>query len=178
MSQSREWVRTILDKTRSELDSRIFVAEGYVSQTRNSGAKKIKVKILPEEIETPWLPLLNLGSGSSFVQMGLQKDDEVFVIFFGSYDNGFVLGGFNSDGDNITDLVVKHKSGASITISDNELNVRHSGTVNVEGGTVNVDGTFVNLAGGGQGVARIGDTVATAFGPAPITSGSLRVKSG
>lgn len=178
MSQSREWMRTILDRTKGQVDSRVFVAEGFVSEVRNKGAKKVKVKILPEGIETPWLSVLNFGSGEAFVQMGLQKDDEVFVMFFGSYNNGFVLGGFNAQDNPITDFIVKHKSGATITISDGELNITHSGTINVEGGTVNVDGTFVNLAGGGPGVARIGDMVTTAFGPAPISSGSVRVKSG
>lgn len=177
MTEAYEPFRQILNKAAGYADAKIWVADAFVSQYRKSD-RKVKVKLSVGDQETDWLRTMALGTGENFIHCGFESGQDVVVVFFGSLTDGVVIGGF-ADGSAVNDLdiTLSHKSGANITLSDNKIIVEAS-NVEVNASNASINANSVSLAGGGFGVARIGDKVATAFGPAPIVSGSAKVTSG
>jgi hypothetical protein len=179
MTEAWQPVREILKKSRDYAESKIWAADAYVTQYRKSD-RKAKVKLTVNSQETDWLRTMALGSGESFAHVGFEENQDVVVMFFGSLSDGVVLGGF-ADGaaQNDLDIVFSRKTGEVITMEQGKITI-DAPTVQINATTANIDAGTVNLAGGNllQGVARVGDMVATAFGPAPITSGSSKVFAG
>ncbi len=136
-----------------------------------------KVMLEPLGVETGWLPIGTLYAGNGFGLVALPDDGtEVTVIFeMGNVNVGkILLFNFNDtdappSGLQPGEAWLVHKSGSA-------LKFHADGSVDLN------PVTTLNLAGGGEGVARVGDTVQVNVGgtnyTGTITGGSGKVKAG
>lgn len=170
MANRYEPFRRLTEKIDNSVNTKRWIRFGVVSKVRK-GDRKIRVKLLPELVETNWLRLYFFNAGDNYMTGVLPEvESEVVVMFLeGHPDGAFVLaGGFVQNGDNPAslendyDLNIMDKNGNQIKMDADGITVSGQGDVKV-----NSTGNII-LNGGDKPVARVGDEVATPVGPGKI----------
>ena len=144
-----------LRRWNQQIDGKIankkWIRHALVSKVRKSD-KKIRVKLLPEKIETNWLRVYyinNLGSG----QMPLVDQEVVLLLIEGEMDAAFVLaGGFLDD-----DITAPNGEG------DIEILDKYGGKIIMQDGKIIIDSGVIELGEGATEKAILGTTFQTYF---------------
>lgn len=126
---------------------------GHVS-SYNPDTGACRIKLLPEQVETNWLPVLSQWVGNGWGLIAAPSiDDPVIAIFLSNdWDNGFIVGRlFNNDFQPPAapsgELWAIHKSGTYLKLkNDGSLDIKAATKVTGSAPQWNLTGTF-NLTG-------------------------------
>lgn len=170
MSSKYQWQRDIynaIDEAASGESSKssILISEAYVTEVRSSD-KRVRVSLLPDDQDIGWIRLYMPGIDGNW-SFGLLPTvgNSVLVLFpRGQRDSAICLAGGVAEGDdkgstlsNILDLHIHDSRGNKITMT--------SAGISIECDTL----VYNN---GIKPVARVGDKVASPFGPLLIVEGN------
>lgn len=100
-----------------------------------------KVMLMPENIETGWIPVSNHHAGNGYgVLIGLEIGEQVEIGFQeGDISSPRIMGRLHSDEDKPPEVksgevLIKHKSGSALFIDENgNIHLKSSGNVYVNG---------------------------------------------
>jgi hypothetical protein len=159
--------RRIQEGVSDAINNKRWIRFGIVSKVRKDD-RKVRIKLLPELVETNWLRVYFFNAGDNYMTGALPEvESEVVVMFIeGMPEGAFVLaGGFVQNGDNPAPLT-----------DDLDLNImdKNGNRVRMDANGVTIDSPHIFL--GADAAERLikGDafkaffnahTVATPFGP-------------
>lgn len=120
---NRELIRDLLNHAQHQAEKQIWFATGIVSAVRLED-RRVRIKILPEEIETNWLRMFMPLAGPDYLIGALPEEGtEVGCLFVGADPNHcYAIGCVFDDDDNPPivqdkyDLIIKPKAGGWIKI--------------------------------------------------------------
>ena len=167
MSDKQQGLRNIygaIDKAGSS-DSQIHISEAEVMEVRKSD-KKVRLTLLPDERDIGWVRLYMVGLNDNWSTGLLPTVGNTVVVLFprGQMDTGICLSGGMSEGSELGSAL---ESELDLTVHDSRGNKI---TLTATGITIECDMLTVN--NGIKPVARIGDKVASPFGPLLIIEGN------
>lgn len=169
--------RRIFEAMDSKLEKKSFIRYAIVSEVRTEDYK-VRVKLLPELVETNWLRVYWLNSGEKYQSGSLPEVDcEVVVMFMeGNPEDGFILsGGFKHDEDTFpadTDhgWNIMDKHGNEIRMNASGVTIISAGGINLgEGGSAVVLENFISLFNGHTHLEHDGPST---MGPVQQAGGS------
>lgn len=130
MPKARQGSRAIMGAIKDQVHGKVWFATAEVTEVRLSD-RMVRVKILPENIETNWIRLLQPLAGEDYGIVVLPEvGSEVGVLFCGAdFNYGYVIGSIHFDDDTIPTnastygLVIKPKQGGFIKIDSNGIEI-------------------------------------------------------
>lgn len=161
MPNNRQGIRAIVGLVDDKNDNSVWFATGEVSQVRKSD-RRVRVKILPEGLETNWIRIIWPLAGQDYgIYVLPEVGTELGLLFVGSDPNwAYAFGNLNDDDDTLEpidndyDLFIKPKYGGSIKITKNDgitIYTEKDTVVNVPNGKTTVNCDHVHLGGEGGG---------------------------
>ncbi len=170
MSDKDKWHRDIYDAidaiaSGDSPKSNILISEAYVTEVRTTD-KRVRVSLLPDDIDMGWIRLYMQGINNNWSFGMLPTVGNTVVVLFprGQRDSAICLAGGVAEGEdrgspmlNSLELDIHDANGNKITMNSNGIQINCNRLV---------------YNNGLKPVARVGDKVATPFGPMLIIEGN------
>lgn len=165
MSDANQGTRRLLKHIDEKSSSTVYIAEANVEAVRKRD-KKVKLVMLPDLEEIGWVRVYMLNANGNYSSGILPEVDTTVLLLFprGQRDMAVCLAGGLLEGSELgSDLDGDH----DIKFAD-----KYGNKISMQSGKIKIEGTIIEINGGTFPVARIGDTIASPFGPLLITSGN------
>jgi uncharacterized protein involved in type VI secretion and phage assembly len=130
MANKRQGVRAIQGLVENKANNTVWFAFGEVTEVRTED-RRVRVKILPEELETNWIKILWPLAGQDYgIYVLPEVGTEVGLLFQGAEPDYAIMVGCSNDDDdehpaanNEFDLIIKPKQGGFIKINNDGIEI-------------------------------------------------------